>query len=120
MSYNCIFYSISLIIGISLVIYSIKQLLHFRKMIKTNAIVLEKHSIMWKDTYVTRVEFIVNGVVRECDLNFYSFFLKKGKKIKIYYNPDKYWEINCIQGNIFILILGILFFIGSLYLFFAM
>ncbi len=120
MNYNYIFYSISLIIGVALIIYSIKQLLRFKKMIKTDAIVLGKHSFMGRDNYVTRVEFNVNGVVRECDLNFYSVLFKKGKKIKIYYNPDKYWEIDCMAGNIFTLILGILFFVGSLCLFFVM
>ncbi len=59
-------------------------------MIKTDAIVLEKHSYMGRDNYVTRVQFNVNGVTRECDLNTYSILWKKGKKIKIYYNPDKY------------------------------
>lgn len=120
MNYNCIFYSISLIIGIALIIYSINKLLKFKKMIRTNATVLGRHSIMGRDTYVTRVSFSVNGIIRECDLNFYSVFFRKGKKIKVYYNPDKYWEIDCISSNIFTLILGILFFIGSLCLFFAM
>lgn len=39
MNYNYIFYSISLIIGVALIIYSIKQLLRFKKMIKADAIV---------------------------------------------------------------------------------
>lgn len=116
MNYNHILYSISLIIGILTIIYSIKQLLKFRKMIKIDAVVLGKHSIVG-DSYVTRVQFSVNGVVRECDLNFYSSFLRKGKKIKIYYNPDRYCDIECILGTVFILVLGILFFIGALYLF---
>ena len=116
MNFNYVFYSISLIMGIILIIYSIKQLLKFKNMIKTEAIVLGKHSVMRRDDFVTRVEFNVNGVVRECDLNTYSVLWKKGKKIKIYYNPDKYWEIDCMEGNIFILILGILFFVMSLFL----
>ena len=117
MNFNYVFYIISLIIGIMLIIYSIKQLLKLKKMIRTEATVLGRHSIMGRDTYVTRVEFNVNGAIKECDLNTYSILWKKGKKIKIYYNPDKYWEIDCMEGNIFTLILGILFFVGSLFLF---
>ncbi|MBQ9834290.1 MAG: hypothetical protein IJO33_03770 [Bacilli bacterium] len=41
--------------------------------------------------------------------------MKKGKNITIFYNPNKYWEIDCVEGNVFTLVLGILFLITSFY-----
>lgn len=117
MSYNYIFYCITLIIGIVIIIVSFKDYFKLKKGIKTKAIVLGFHSDMGSDTYVTRVEFNVNGKPRECDLNFYSVLLRKGKKITIYYNPNYPSEIYCSYSIIFTSLLGIIFIAGSIYLF---
>lgn len=64
---------------------------------------------------VTRIQFNINGKELEKDLNYYSIFLRKGKKINVYYNSNKN-IIDYVHGYVFILLLGILFIIGSLYL----
>ena len=110
------YFIIGIIIGVFLIISSLNNLRKLKGKIKTKAIITGYHTINGRDERVTRIEFSVNGVKRECNLNFYTPFYKKNKKINVYYNPNKYLEVDLIQGIILTIIFGLIFLIPSLYI----
>ena len=115
------YFIIGIILGIVLWIYSIKELKKIKGMIKTSAIVTGYHLYMGRSqSKVTRVQVNINGKELEKDLNYYSIFLRKGKKINVYYEPNNTNIIKCTYGDIFVLMLGVLFIVGSVYLMVAL
>ena len=81
------------------------------------AVVMGYHSHMGREVYVTRIQININGKEIEKDLNYYSIFIsrRKGKKINVYYDENSD-SVDCNYGNIFTLLFGLLFIVGSLYL----
>ena len=113
------YFTIGIIIGLILIIYSIIKINKIIKLKQAKATILGNHFNMGRNgERVTRIEYEINNIRRQCDLNYYSIFLKKGKKINIYYNPNNCNEVYYIQEYIFTFLLGIIFLLGSLYFIF--
>lgn len=113
------YFILGVVLGICLLIYSIKELKKLKRMTKMTGIVMGRHSVMRRDDYVLRVQLNINGKEIEKDLNYYSAFFRKGKKISVYYDSNNN-SIDCAYGNIFVLFLGIIFLLGSIYLIFVL
>lgn len=78
------YFAIGIIIGLILIIYSIIKIIKITKLKQAKATILGNHFNMRRnDEQVTRIEYEINNIRRECDLNYYSIFLKKRKKINI-------------------------------------
>lgn len=110
------FLIIGALIGIPLIIYSVKKLKQLKSLKEVEGVVVSfgyKHRVNDDGDRTTRVEFIIDSIKREEDLNFYNAFWKKGKKIKIYYDLQKQ-TIDCKEGYYFVLFIGLIFFVGSM------
>lgn len=114
------YFVIGIILGLILIINSIKRILKLKSMIKMKGIFVGCHRIMGRNNeYVSWIQLNINGKEIEKDLNYYSVFLRKGKKITIFYNLNNN-TIDCSYGYIFTLVLGTIFLLGSLYCIFTL
>lgn len=108
------YFVIGIVLGLVLIIYSIKELNGLKKMIKTTAIVIGYHRYKGrKKSRLNRVQFNINGQELEKDLNYYGF--RKGKKINVYYDKYNTNIVKCTEEYIFTLLIGIVFLILSIY-----
>lgn len=110
MCYACI---IGTVIGLGLIIYFIKQVKKIRNFSKTKATIVNYGTN--EDIVYTVVNFYIDQKSVKGYIYDRSIFLKIGKTITIYYNPKKYEEVYCMESEIFVLIMGILFFLSSLF-----
>ena len=114
------YFIIGIVLGLYLIIVSTKGLLKLKNMKIMKGIITGKHSVMGRnDQDILRVQLNINGNKIEKDLNFYSIFFKKGKKINIYYDSNND-SIDCAYGYKFSLFMGIIFLVASIFLIFKL
>lgn len=112
-------FDIFLIILLLAMLYSLIKIISLKWKIKTVATIVdfgfERHINRDNDTMNTILRYNVNGNEIISKIAYYHIFMKRGKKIKVFYDPNNYTKVECLGEYLFGLIISSLLLVIMLF-----